>query len=407
MGRGAATTVSSRDADLSLYRLLAPEVREDPYPLYHRLRAEDPVHWDPFLHTWVVTAHEHVMTVLQDFSATRTPSPELLASLGMDALTPIARVMVRQMLYMDPPEHTRIRMVVAKGFAPPRVEVLRDRVAAVVDELLARAERADGFDVIGDFARPLPAIISCEVLGIPTTDWPQLSQWTQAFSELLGNFQHRPAGAARLRGTVDSFTDYFSRALRDREGAPAGLLDAFVGDGLSADEAVANAIITLVGGLETTTNLIGNGLLALLRNPEQWERVRAEPACIPAAVEELLRYESPIQHTARVAPDDMVLGDRRIARRQAVIAVLAAANRDPAVFAEPDRLDIGRTGNRHLAFGFSTHHCFGAPLARLEAQLAFAALAPRIGSVAAPAAVTWRADAGAFRGLESLHLPFR
>jgi cytochrome P450 len=406
---GAATpTKNAGDAELSLYRLLAPEVRADPYPLYHRLRAEDPVHWDPFLHTWVVTAHEHVMTVLQDFSAARTPSPELLESLGMGELTPVARVMVRQMLYMDPPDHTRIRMIVAKGFAPLRVDALRERITTIVDELLTGAARGDGFDVIADFARPLPAIVSCEMLGLPAADWPRLSEWTRAFSELLGNFQHGPVRAARLRGTVTAITEYFERALRERASRPAGLLDAFVGDGLSDDEAVANAIITLVGGLETTTNLIGNGLLALLRRPDQWARVRDEPACIPGAVEELLRYDSPIQHTARVAATDATLGGRHIARRQAVIAVLAAANRDPAAFPDPDRLDIARAGNRHLAFGWSTHHCFGAPLARLVAQIAFAALATRLGpAVAPPVDVVWRADAGAFRGLESLPVPLR
>jgi hypothetical protein len=311
------------------------------------------------------------------------------------------------MLYMDTPDHTRIRMIVARGFAPPRVDALRERIATIVDELLTNATRAGGFDVIADFARPLPAIVSCEMLGLPTEDWPRLSEWTRAFSELLGNFQHGPVRATRLRDTVTAITEYFERALRERDGRPPGLLDAFVGDGLSDDEAVANAIITLVGGLETTTNLVGNGLLALLRHPDQWARVRAEPACIPGAVEELLRYDSPIQHTARVAATDTTLGGRRIASRQAVIAVLAAANRDPAAFPDPDRLDITRTGNRHLAFGFSTHHCFGAPLARLEAQIAFAALASRIGPTAAPTEVVWRADAGAFRGLESLPVRLR
>jgi hypothetical protein len=404
MGRGTApATTSAPDADLSLYRLLTPERRADPYPLYHRLRAEDPVHWDPFLHAWVVTGYDDVATVLQDFSAARTPSPESLTAMGMDALTPIARVTARQMLYLDPPDHTRIRTAVAKDFAPLRVDRLRERVAAIVTELLDRAGSAGTFDVVADFARPLPAIVSCEVLGLPAGDWPRLSAWTRTFSELLGNFQHVPMRAARARTTVESMTAYFACAIRERAG---GMLDAFAGLA-DEDEAVANAIITLVGGVETTTNLIATGLLALLRHPDQWARVRAEPAIIPNAVEELLRYESPIQHTARVAAHDTVLGGRRIARGQAVIAVLASANRDPAAFPDPDRLDVARTGNRHLAFGWSTHRCFGAPLARLEAHLAFAALAERVGMVPPPEPVVWRGDAGAFRGLESLPVALR
>jgi cytochrome P450 len=412
-GAAPASTIGADDAALSLYRLLAPDVLADPYPLYRELRQSDPVRWDPFLHAWVVTGYDDVMSVLQDFSADRTPTPDHLAKLGMDALTPVATVMLKQMLYMDPPQHTRIRMLAARGFAPPRVEALREHIAGITSELLDRASRAgDRVDIIADFARPLPAIVSCEMLGLPAVDWPRLSGWTQSFAELLGNFQHGPVRAARACATVEAMTDYFRRAIRAHRLRPDGLLGALTtaevdGDRLDEDEVIANAIITLVGGLETTTNLIGNGLLALLRHPDQWEQLRNDPTQMPEAIEEMLRFDSPIQHTARVAADDCVLGGHQIRRRQAVIAVIAAANRDPAAFSEPDRLDIRRAGNRHLAFGWSTHTCFGAPLARLEAQLAFAALAERVTSERAPADVRWRANAGAFRGLESLPVELR
>jgi cytochrome P450 len=399
---------------LGLFQLLDPSIAADPYPLYRRLREDAPVLWDPYLHAWIVTRYDDVMAVLHRYSADRTPTPEQLAALGLDALAPVARVMVRQMLYLDPPEHGRVRALAAKGFTPRRVEALREHISNIIRDLLDAVWAERRLDLIADFAVPLPAIVSSEMLGLPADDWPQLTSWTRSFAELLGNFQQNPARAGLARQTVDDMTAYFRRAIRSssREDAAGGLLHALVtatvdGDRLSEEEVIASAIITLVGGLETTTNLIGNGMLTLLRHPEQWERLRAEPHLVPAAVEEMLRYESPIQHTARLAPDDVVLGGHAIGKRQAVIAVLAAANRDPEHFARPDQFDICRPDNRHLAFGWATHHCFGAPLARLQGELAFMALlermeAPRLGS----GPPRWRGNVGAFRGLESLVIEF-
>jgi len=412
--QGVAKTTRSREADrrLSLYQLLDPAVAADPYPLYQRLRSEDPVHWDPFLHAWVVTRYEDVTTVLHHHSAARTPTPEQLAALGMEAFSPVAEVMVRQMLYLDPPEHTRVRTLAAKGFAPSRVEALREHIGEIVGRLLDAVHDRTSMDVIADFAVPLPAIVSCEMLGLPIHDWQRLTGWTRSFAELLGNFQHNPVRADAARRTVDEMTAYFRQALRDPSDSGRGLLHSFTtvdvdGDRLSEDEVIANAIITMVGGLETTTNLIGNGLLALLRHPDQWELLRERPALVPSAVEEFLRFESPIQHTARVAPADGELGGQVIRKGQGVIAVMAAANRDPERFPDPDRFDIGRPDNRHLAFGWAGHHCFGAPLARLEAQLSFSAFLSRMGSLRLTSdPVVWRPNAGAFRGLESLRIEF-
>ena len=399
------------DRPLGLYQLLDPAIAAEPYALYRRLRDNDPVLWDPFLHAWIVTRYDDVMTVLHQYSADRTPSPEQLETLGLEALAPVARVMVRQLLYLDPPEHTRVRALAAKGFTPRRVQVLREHIEGIIRHLLDKVQAQGVMDVIADLAVPLPAIVSSEMLGLPKHDWPQLTSWTRSFAELLGNFQYNPVRAVTMCGVVDDMTAYFRDAIRTQRHTQKGLLHAsgtaaINGDRLTEDEVIANAIITLVGGLETTTNLIGNGMLALLLHPGQWQLLRAQQTLVPAAVEELLRFESPIQHTARLACDDCQLGGRQIRKRQAVIAVLAAANRDPQRFQEPDRLDVRRGDNRHLAFGWSTHHCFGAPLARLQGELALSALLERMGSARLTESAQWRKNVGAFRGLESLRIEF-
>jgi cytochrome P450 len=398
----------------SLYQLLDPKVLANPYPLYERLREEAPVQWDPFLHAWVVTRYDDVATVLHTFSANRTPTPEQLAALGMEKIAPIAALMVRQMLFLDPPEHTRVRMLAAKAFTPRRVEVLRGHIAEITERLVDDILRhGNTIEVIADLARPLPAIVTAEMLGLPTEDWPQLTTWSRSFAEMLGNFQHNPDRAAAVLTTVEDMTAYFQRAIEQQREQPRdGLLSALMnaevdGNRFTDEEVIANTIITMVGGQETTTNLIGNGMLSLLRNPDQWERLKAEPDITASATEELLRYEAPSQHTARLASDDVELDGHEIQQRQAVIAVMGAANRDPARFPDPDRLDLGRVDNRHLAFGWSTHFCFGAPLARIEGQLVFDALARRLPDLTLDpdTELAWRANLG-LRGLEALPLAF-
>jgi len=415
-----ATHATARrpDPTLSLYHLLDPEVLADPYPLYHRLRREAPVHWDPYLHAWVVTRYTDVLNVFQHFSAARTPTPEQLRDMDMGELGPISRVMVRQMLFMDPPDHTRVRTLAARAFTPRRVEVLRGHIQDITNRLLddiERRGRAGGrrrMDVIADLGAPLPAIVTTEMLGVPSDDWEKLKAWSTDFAEMLGNFQHNPGRITRVLQSVEEMTAYFREAVRQQAETPTeGLVNALAhaevdGDRFSEDEVVANLIVTMVGGLETTTNLIGNGLLSLLRNPLELERLRSDPALIPSAVEELLRYESPSQHTARLAPDDVEIGGRLIRKRQAVIAVMGAANRDPSRFPEPDRLDLGRQDNRHVAFGWAGHFCFGAPLARIEGQIAFGALLRRLPDLRLePEPLVWRENLG-LRGLKALPVSF-
>ncbi len=372
----AAQNISERDATLSLYHLLEPEVRGNPYPLYHRLRSEDPVHWDPFLHKWVVTRYADAVTVFQHFSAHCAASPAQLKALGLSALTPIARVLVRQMLFTDPPAHGRVRGLAAKGFTPRRVDLLRAHIQDIVDSLLDAAQARGGhMDVIADLAYPLPAMVNAEMLGVPAADWKQLTAWSDDFAQVLGNLQYSPERTAELDG-----------------------------DRLSEEEIVANLILVMVGGQETTTNLIGNGVLTLLRHPEQLELLRTDLSLTASAVEELLRYESPSQQTTRLAPEDMQLGGKTIRCGQTVMVVMGAANRDPERFPDPDRLDICRQDNRHLAFGWANHFCFGAPLARLEGQIVFQSLLRRMPDLTLePGPLVWRDNLG-LRGLLSLQV---
>jgi surfactin family lipopeptide synthetase A len=397
---------------LSLYHLLDQQVLANPYPLFHRLRREDPVHWDPFLHAWVVTRYADVLEVLHTFSADRTPTPEQLTAMGLEQLNPIAQLLGKQMLFMDAPAHTRLRGLASKAFTPARIEELRGHIQEIVDRLLDGIERNGGMDVVAELAEPLPAIVTAEMMGLPVSDWKTIKSWSANFAEMLGNFQHNPDHVPRMLKTVEEMTSYFGGQVREIKLHPrAGLIHSLLtaeadGDRLTEEEVVANAIVTVVGGQETTTNLIGNGLLTLLRNPEQLEKLRGDRGQVPAAVEEMLRYESPSQHTARLAPCDRELGGKKIQKRQAVIAVMAAANRDPERFPDPDRFDIARGDNRHLAFGYAAHFCFGAPLARMEGQIVFESLLRRFPSIQLePQPLVWRTNLG-LRGLTSLHVSF-
>jgi hypothetical protein len=406
------TTPTKTDSTLSLSQLLDPEVLANPYPLYDQLRTGDPVHWDPFLHAWVVTRYADAVEVLHHYSADRAPTPEQFSALGLASLNPIVNWMLKMMLFMDGTTHARLRNLAASAFSPSRVEVLRNHIQDIVNSLIDSLAPKGKMDVIADLAYPLPSIVTAELLGVPEADRDQLKAWSTDLAEMLGSFQHYPDRIPRVLKSMDQMTAYFRDVIHKQRSHPReGLIHSFMtsevqGDRLSEDEIIANTIITMTGGQETTTNLIGNGVLSLLRNPDQLIKLRENPSLLPSAVEELLRYESPIQHTARLAPRDAELGGKQIRRRQAVIAVMGAANRDPERFPDPDRLDITRKDNRHLAFGAAAHFCFGAPLARIEGQIALGTLLRRLPNLRLlEAPLTWIPNLG-FRGLTRLPVAF-
>jgi hypothetical protein len=333
--------------------------------------------------------------------------------MGLAALNPIAEVMVRQMLFLDPPNHTRLRALASAAFTVRRVESLRSHIQEIMNGLLDPVVEKGKMDLIAEFASPAPAIVTAELLGVPVADHEQLKDWSADFAEMLGNFQHNPDRFPKILNSVSSMCEYFRSTMKEQRVKPQdGLVSAMMaanvdGAKLTEDEIIANLIVTMVGGQETTTNLIGNGILTLLRNPDSLQRLRQDASLIPAAVEELLRYESPSQHTARLAPADVELGGKQIKKRQAVIAVMGAANRDPERFPDPDKLDIERKDNRHVAFGWAAHFCFGAHLARIEGQIAISTLLHRLPNLALETTtpLRWRDNLG-LRGLTALPVHF-
>jgi cytochrome P450 len=361
----------------------SPERRRDPYPLYARLRREAPVYYSRPLRIWFLTRHRDVEAVLKDprFSVRRTdfapPRMNPLLTLSPDFQTFVNRTL----LMVDPPEHTRLRGLVSRAFTPRRVEALRPRLEALVEDLLDAAAARPDADLIRDLAFPLPIIVICELLGVPVEDRDTLRRWTNDLTVLLDPFSGGSLEQAdrSFRELAAYFRALFDARRREpREDLISALVSAEIGgDRLGEAELTATVGLILGAGHETTTNLIGNAAIALLRNPGERKRLLDAPALLPGAVEEFLRYDAPVQATDRVATADCEIDGRRIRRGQFCVLLIGAANRDPEAFAEPDRLDVGRTECRHLSFGQGIHFCLGAGLARLEAQVALGALLRR------------------------------
>jgi pimeloyl-[acyl-carrier protein] synthase len=305
----------------------------------------------------------------------------------------------RSMLFRDPPDHTRLRALVSKAFTPRMIETMREHIQEIVDRLLDRVQDAGRMDVIEDLAYPLPVTVICEMLGVPVDDHASIRGWSAEIARSLDaiGLPSDQDIVERGRTSRRALADYFRRLVPERRARPqndllSGLIAAEEqGDKLSQDEVIAMCLLLFIAGHETTVNLIGNGTLALLRHPDQMKKLRAEPSLIGNAVEELLRYDSPVQRTARITTTEVELAGQPLPKGAMVITALGAANRDPAQFADPDRLDVTRKDPRHISFGFGIHFCLGAPLARVEGQLALGTLLRRAPKLAlAEANPEWR-----------------
>jgi len=376
----------TNEEKLSLADGLLPANRANPYELYRRLRENDPVYWDERANSWVLTRYIDVAAALRDARFSATGFMEDISWLPDEMrpmLEPPIRALTRQMLFMDPPDHTRLRGLVAKAFTPRVVEGLRPAIKQIASELLDSAQAQGHMELIRDFAFPLPAIVIATMLGVPPEDRDQLNAWSESFGALLDGSSLSIENAFLALHGVSEFIAYFREIIRQRRSAPRDdLLQAMInaeeqGDALSEEELLGNCVLIMAAGHGTTTHLIGNGTLALLRNPQQLQQLKEEPALMPSAVAELLRYDSPVQMTSRRAKEDMRIGDKRISEGQEVVMCTGAANHDPAQFSDPDRLRLNRSENRHLSFGLGIHFCLGAPLARLEGEIAFHALLRR------------------------------
>lgn len=373
----------------SLHAVLQdPANRLDPYPFYERMRSEQPRCFVSQFDSWAVSTHADATAVLRDprFSSSNRhyagyeQFTEMVRALGFG---PILDMSEKAMLFLDPPDHTRIRRLTAKAFTAHAVEAMRPHIQQLVDGMLDAVSDRGTMDVVGDLAYPLPVTVISEMLGVPVEDHSMFAEWTAAAVRLIDpGDDFSVFGPAK--DAVEGYADYFRGLIEERRRAPReDLLTALVeaedaGDRLDAQELISTMILLFVAGHETTVSLIGNGLLALFRHPDETARLRDDPSLIQVAVEEMLRYDSPIQLTGRVATEDIDLDDLHVNRGQQVVVLLGAANRDPAQFAEPGQFDVGRADNRHVAFGGGIHHCLGAPLARLEAQVAIATMLRRL-----------------------------
>lgn len=388
-----------------------PEFNADPYPFYHRLREADPVHRSP-LGFWVLTRYDDCVMVLRDPRFGRAGFEGVLESVYGNTVE--QGRLPTSMLFRDPPDHTRLRGLVSRAFTPRVVEALRPRIQQIVDGLLDRVQGAGRMEVISDLAYPLPVIVISEMLGVPEEDRERIKQWSADIARSLDaiGLPTDPEIVDRGRTGRRAIGDYFRSLIPDRKKRPRGdLLSLLIeaeeqGDKLSEGELLATCVLLYIAGHETTVNLIGNGLLALLRHPKELERLRDEPSLIQSAVEELLRYDGPVQRTARITNADVELGEHTIPKGSMVVPVIGAANRDPAHFPDPDRLDVSRPDNRHIAFGFGIHFCLGAPLARLEGQITLGTLLHRLPRLAlSTERPEWR-ESQVLRGLKALPVSF-
>jgi len=380
---------------IELYNLLSAEAIANPYPIYQRLRSEAPVYWSDLLGgSWLVTRYADCAAAMRD--------PRLVEVYGKTLW----------MLGLDLPEHNKFRVLVHKAFTAHVMERMRSHIQTLTDELIASVQDAGRMDVIRDLAYPLPIIVVAELLGVLPQERDLFKSWSDDFGILLGSGTPTPDIAKQAQRSVLELADYLRNVVKQRREHPKNdLITNLIaveeeGEGLSEEELLGLCVLLIWAGNETTRNLIGNGLLALLRHPDRLQQLKDEPSSIAPAVEELLRYDSAVQWTSRIVQEDFELHGQQIRKRQRLLLIWGSANRDPAQFPDPDRLDINRQPNQHLAFGGGSHFCLGAALARIEGQIAINTILRRLPALQLETETLQWHDHSAFRGLKSLPVVF-
>ena len=387
---------------------------ENPYPALAQLRASEPVSWNEPLGGWLLTAYDDVKAAQKDrrFSAERVkPFTEHMAATERPELERMGALLNQWLLFRDPPAHTPLRRLLIDAFTPRAIEALRPRIGEIVEDLLDPLSDRSQFDMIGDFAFPMPATVIAHILGVPSSDVPKFRAWSNELATVIGNSRQAPDRFQRGARALFTLTDYFRGTVSSRRAkrTKGALIDDLIqaraaNSPMSEEELVASCILILFAGHETTMNLIGNATLLLLKNPDQWALLNRDPNLIPSMVEEVLRYECAAFVIVRVASEDIEISGKRISKGDRVFLMLGAANRDPKHFDDPERFDIRRKPNRHLSFGYGIHFCIGAQLARVEAEVAFKHLLPLLRDVELVSGDLDWDDNFVLRGVKSLLL---
>ena len=425
----------------SLVNLQREEIRANPYPFYEQLRDQDPIHWDEDLGFWVFTRYADIDPLYTDERFSRAQGLmrnfQRLSETERQIVEPVYHSFSKTVFYSDPPYHTHLRGLMNHAFTPRRVEQLRPYIQRIVNELLDAAQSTGEVDIIRDLAYPLPVLVIAELLGLPASDRDRFKNWSDDLFAILGTVRDKPSQLLEhAKQSLKEMTDYVKDLSRKRRASPQDdLLTALLsvtGDDdlapshphssspphatserihkrdpypsamLTEEELVSNINILLSTGHETTTHLIGNGLLALLQYPDQMQRLQAQPVLLASAIEEMLRYDSPVQITYRSALEDANIQGKLIRKGDLVNSILGSANRDPRRFTNPDHFNITRNEGRHLGFGIGIHFCIGAPLVRLEAEIVFETILRRFPKISlATQTLEWQ-EHPIFRGLKSL-----
>ena len=394
--------------------VFSDEILQNPYPTYARMHEEGPLHYVDVGGKWAVWSifsHAECSSIAKDPRLSAKRAQQMLLPLPFSRqseFSELARMLGLWLIFMDPPEHTRLRKLLNKGFSPSAIEGLRPQVEAIVDRMLTPLRHGSEVELMREFANPMPVRIISEMLGIPQELHETFVNWSRAIAVFRGNPNRTVEQARAAQDALIELTDYFRKTVAERRRNKGNDLISLLidieeeGEVLTEEELHAQCIALLFAGHETTRNLIGNGIYTLLRHPQETAELRQKPEGIRAAVEEILRYESPVQFTARVLKEDIEVCSQRIPKGWSILCMLGAANRDPKQFKEPDQLNLNRSNNQHLAFSAGPHFCIGSQLARLEGQIAILNLVQRFPEMKLTGPrPEWAATFG-FRGLKGL-----